>query len=136
MRTLVISLCLAALLCFTTAARPARCLLPKQKGWLNSRCIHRYYFNSATGTCDGFCFSGWGGNANRFVFKYDCQQECLFGHQPVRCSLPKKKGPCRYNQQKWYFNSETKKCERFTYGGCGGNANNFYTRISCMDCLS
>lgn len=41
------------------------------------------------------------------------------------CSLPKVVGPCKALFRRWYYNSETKLCEEFNYGGCQGNANNF-----------
>lgn len=32
---------------------------------------------------------------------------------------------------KWYYDSETKSCARFWYGGCGGNENRFNTQKEC-----
>ena len=40
-------------------------------------------------------------------------------------------GPCRAFIDSWFFNPGTGKCERFVYGGCGGNANRFATRQDC-----
>lgn len=42
-------------------------------------------------------------------------------------------GPCNKVFIRWFFNSTTSKCERFVYGGCNGNGNNF---ISFNDCDS
>ena len=47
------------------------------------------------------------------------------------CNLPKATGPCRAAIQRWYFNRAKGICERFIYGGCRGNANNFRTRREC-----
>ena len=49
------------------------------------------------------------------------------------CSLPSDTGPCRASLTKYYHNSETGICEQFTYGGCGGNDNNFNTLASCQE---
>jgi len=47
------------------------------------------------------------------------------------CLLDKNKGPCKAYIRKWYFNSGPGKCEKFMYGGCGGNANNFDSKSAC-----
>lgn len=38
---------------------------------------------------------------------------------------------CKAAIQKYFFNTETGLCEIFTYGGCGGNGNNFNTKFEC-----
>lgn len=48
-----------------------------------------------------------------------------------QCSQPKVTGPCRSNLRRWWFNGKTKKCERFVYGGCRGNKNNFGVKANC-----
>lgn len=40
-------------------------------------------------------------------------------------------GRCRAAFQRWWYNRRTNQCERFIYGGCGGNQNNFETRDEC-----
>jgi len=52
--------------------------------------------------------------------------------EPVNpCFQNKVVGLCKAAQPKVYFNRRTKKCEKFTYGGCGGNDNNFPTFDAC-----
>ena len=34
---------------------------------------------------------------------------------------------------RWYFDAGKGGCVQFTYGGCGGNANNFKTLAECND---
>ena len=49
------------------------------------------------------------------------------------CSLPKVVGPCRAAFPRWFFNIKTRRCERFIYGGCEGNANNFNSLAECLN---
>ena len=48
------------------------------------------------------------------------------------CQQPKKVGPCKAAHPRFYFNKDAGKCEEFTYGGCGGNENNFKTLEACQ----
>nr|XP_008112888.1 PREDICTED: collagen alpha-3(VI) chain isoform X10 [Anolis carolinensis] len=47
------------------------------------------------------------------------------------CNLSKEAGPCRDFILKWFFDTTTKSCARFWYGGCGGNENRFNTQKEC-----
>lgn len=47
------------------------------------------------------------------------------------CDLPIVSG-CFANFERWHFNSATGRCDRFIYGGCDGNANNFFTLRDCQ----
>nr|Q6T6S5.1 RecName: Full=Kunitz-type serine protease inhibitor bitisilin-2; AltName: Full=BG-15; AltName: Full=Kunitz protease inhibitor 2; Flags: Precursor [Bitis gabonica]AAR24535.1 Kunitz protease inhibitor 2 [Bitis gabonica] len=51
--------------------------------------------------------------------------------RPDFCYLPADTGPCMANFPRFYYDSASKKCKKFTYGGCHGNANNFETREEC-----
>ncbi len=48
------------------------------------------------------------------------------------CQLPKEPGNCLAAIPRWWFNAQSGKCEQFTYGGCGGNANNFESIEQCV----
>ena len=48
------------------------------------------------------------------------------------CAQPQVVGRCRAAFPRYWFNSQTNRCERFTYGGCGGNENNFKTLQECQ----
>uniref|UniRef100_A0A674IUH4 BPTI/Kunitz inhibitor domain-containing protein n=1 Tax=Terrapene triunguis TaxID=2587831 RepID=A0A674IUH4_9SAUR len=39
------------------------------------------------------------------------------------CQLPVQPGPCQAYTTRYFYNSATKKCEEFRYGGCQGNEN-------------
>lgn len=52
------------------------------------------------------------------------------------CGLPMDRGPCKAMKEKVFFNSATGNCEKFFYGGCRGNENNFDTFQECeQKCL-
>ena len=51
------------------------CMLPKAIGSCHSA-IQRYFFNEATATCEGFLYSGCGGNANSFDTLEECKKSC------------------------------------------------------------
>lgn len=42
-------------------------------------------------------------------------------------------GPCFSSKPMYYYRKETKKCEMFVYGGCGGNDNRFETQKACQE---
>nr|XP_044629884.1 papilin isoform X7 [Equus asinus] len=51
---------------------------------------------------------------------------------PVRCLLPSAHGSCTDWAAHWYFIASVGQCNRFWYGGCHGNANNFASEEECM----
>lgn len=48
------------------------------------------------------------------------------------CFLPPDSGICLAAFLRYYYNPASETCETFTWGGCGGNANNFVTFEACM----
>lgn len=51
----------------------------------------------------------------------------------TKCELPVVAGPCEALDPRYYYNSSTRRCEQFSYGGCCGNANNFETLAACTN---
>ncbi|XP_058489074.1 kunitz-type protease inhibitor 2 [Solea solea] len=49
----------------------------------------------------------------------------------INCRLPSKVGSCRAAFPRFYYDVTNQTCRRFTYGGCGANANNFETQEEC-----
>ena len=47
------------------------------------------------------------------------------------CLLPSVTGPCRASMPRYFYNKRTGKCEKFIFGGCRGNKNNFRTLKEC-----
>ena len=47
------------------------------------------------------------------------------------CGLPQMVGPCDAAIPRFWFNASAGRCERFIYGGCGANANNFQSIEEC-----
>ena len=56
---------------------------------------------------------------------------CVLIFHFVVCQLPRDPGPCTARHTKFYFDTETRRCVEFTYGGCQGNANKFSTQSEC-----
>jgi len=50
---------------------------------------------------------------------------------PAICMMPKKVGPCEAGKPRYFYNTRSTKCEKFLYGGCQGNGNNFMNIREC-----
>lgn len=41
-------------------------------------------------------------------------------------------GSCDGDERRYFYNSTSRRCQSFTFSGCGGNRNNFQTRRQCI----
>uniref|UniRef100_A0A914Y7K8 BPTI/Kunitz inhibitor domain-containing protein n=1 Tax=Panagrolaimus superbus TaxID=310955 RepID=A0A914Y7K8_9BILA len=48
-----------------------------------------------------------------------------------KCTQPVDPGPCKSFVERWHFNEQQGECEPFSYGGCAGNRNHFFSRREC-----
>ncbi|XP_022236423.1 WAP, Kazal, immunoglobulin, Kunitz and NTR domain-containing protein 1-like [Limulus polyphemus] len=69
-------------------------------------------------------------------FKCDCNESSAFQGVMAEgdiCHLPKVVGPCGGREPRFFYNTESKKCELFYFGGCNGNGNRFLILKECED---
>lgn len=48
------------------------------------------------------------------------------------CHMPPAAGPCLGSNDRFFYNASSMACEKFKYGGCLGNPNNFFTERECL----
>ena len=69
----------------------------------------------------------------RHLKRYCGRDSTFLNCIPTDCHQPKQVGRCFALFYRFAFNVETRKCEEFIYGGCGGNNNNFLTLEKCQN---
>ncbi|KRY57082.1 Papilin, partial [Trichinella britovi] len=112
-----------------------RCFHPLDAGTCGKN-IQRWYYDDVEEKCKSFAYTGCGGNGNNFATREDCDQNCpteTTTQMPRNpCLHPKDPGTCNEHHQRWFFDNASQSCQQFTYGGCGGNGNNFKSHSMCM----
>lgn len=124
------------------------CSLPPSSGPCRAA-IPAFYYDQTSESCRKFTYGGCEGNANNFHSVGDCLAVCAPGiyirtyahthaiiHDCVvdnRCLQPKEIGYCDAVFPSFFFNIASGECERFIYGGCGGNQNRFSLRVECLE---
>lgn len=129
----------------TVNGAPKDCQSPPDSGLCRAS-IERWYYDPVSGSCTTFIWGGCDGNENNFSSKDKCQNVCqTTNDEPAEtghisdevdnnedvCSQPQKVGRCRAAILRYYYDSESKECKSFYYGGCDANENNFETPEIC-----
>lgn len=110
--------------------RTEHCFLEQDAGSCRTR-ERRWYYNKAEGICELFAYGGCEGNQNNFMTEGECEQNC--GNAQETCGLPPVYGRCDENTTRWYYDGRSAECVEFTFSGCQGNKNNFYTNAECLN---
>ncbi|XP_048078056.1 WAP four-disulfide core domain protein 8 [Ursus arctos] len=83
-----------------------------------------------------YCTTDWQCLNHMKCCSFACGKKCMDPFQEP-CMLPSDKGQCNISLLRWYFDFQRQSCQRFKYGGCHGNANNFISIVHCqMACSS
>ncbi|NXC68676.1 AMBP protein, partial [Anhinga anhinga] len=92
--------------------------------------LSRFFYNSSSMACETFLYGGCLGNGNNFYSEKECLQAC---RTEAACRLPIVQGPCQKPVTRWAFDATQGKCVTFSYGGCKGNGNQFYSEKECKE---
>uniref|UniRef100_V5ICD2 BPTI/Kunitz inhibitor domain-containing protein n=1 Tax=Ixodes ricinus TaxID=34613 RepID=V5ICD2_IXORI len=87
-------------------------------------------YNRETGKCEVQDGTDCEGGENYFQDIETCNMFCKDAPKPP-CSLELDTGRGRAYLERWFFNTSSAKCEKFIYGGGGGNANRFRLEKGC-----
>uniref|UniRef100_H9GQ81 Serine peptidase inhibitor, Kunitz type 2 n=1 Tax=Anolis carolinensis TaxID=28377 RepID=H9GQ81_ANOCA len=133
-----------------------RCRASFPRWWYNatSQTCQRFIFGGCRGNSNNFlseeeCKKGCAtGEEDRATEKGHSKNPAVGGSfprcngtpaRPKRClgdffcAAPKEVGHCRASFPRWYFDTETRTCKMFIYGGCGGNKNNYIFEEHCLN---
>lgn len=135
------------------------CLTPKKVGWCRGS-FPRWFYDPTLQQCQEFIFGGCKPNKNNYLREEECKLACrnvkgsVSGRQmpdarefnrlqkinitrkQAHCVELPDTGQCTESIPRWYYNPFSEKCDRFTYGGCDGNMNNFEEEEECMKSCS
>ena len=123
----------------------AMCMQDRIKGPCRA-VMMKFGYDQVTKNCVEYLYGGCSGSDNMFDSYEECAVSCPPAIAadpddgnvtiPVFCLQPESPGPCDENIMRFAYSQEERKCVSFTYGGCGGNSNNFLTHDMCsMKCI-
>ena len=105
------------------------CLLPEDPG-PGRAAIPSFYFDTITKQCEEFIWGGGARSGNNFATLEECEERC----PPIDiCLLPEDPGDGRAAIPSFYFDTITKQCEEFIWGGGLRVGNNFATLGECEE---
>ncbi|XP_069110582.1 actinia tenebrosa protease inhibitors-like isoform X2 [Argopecten irradians] len=106
------------------------CYLPPETGPCRGF-FRKYFYNASSNSCEQFTYGGCGGNGNRFNTYKECEAMCGDAVEADVCDKPLVTGPCRASFPKFGYDTASKACREFLYGGCHGNDNQFDSMQQC-----
>ncbi|VDK68293.1 unnamed protein product [Litomosoides sigmodontis] len=98
--------------------------------------FQRFAFDSTIGDCRPFTYTGCGGNGNNFGSSLECRNKCAANKPTLStdiCQHPIEVGECSGVFPRFAYDLIANECRQFTYGGCGGNGNNFGSIAECKE---
>ncbi|XP_048005971.1 tissue factor pathway inhibitor-like [Leguminivora glycinivorella] len=105
------------------------------------RFINRWYFDTKMEDCKSFkWFRCKSNNQNNFATYGECREFCQDpGPHPIEDVLPENAachlqpdfGDCQDYIPMFYYDISNKRCFGFSFSGCGGNQNRFYSDKTC-----
>ncbi|KAK6113724.1 Kunitz/Bovine pancreatic trypsin inhibitor domain family protein [Brugia pahangi] len=96
--------------------------------------FQRFAFDSTINDCRPFTYTGCGGNGNNFGSSLECRNRCIVQKPTLStdvCKHPIEVGECSGVFPRFAYDLVANECRPFTYGGCGGNGNNFGSMLEC-----
>ncbi|XP_069957540.1 kielin/chordin-like protein isoform X2 [Cherax quadricarinatus] len=130
---------------------PPHCKLPpfNTEGHVCLAFLSRWTYVADTQNCENIIYGGCGGTKNLYHSQAECEASCRPLHstpqpaqttrtntkrstKPQRCFLKADSGHCFGYFIKFTYNSASRQCKEFVYGGCGGNRNRFETLQECQ----
>ncbi|KAI1295560.1 Tissue factor pathway inhibitor [Halotydeus destructor] len=149
MKLLVLATCLITV-CWCQSEPNPNCFLPldpgtpppPKKGLWQKQQI-KFYYDVMKRDCRAFGYHGSGGNNNSFNSYPECNTACgenamwikpgsWFWETKDKCDHSPDVGTCYGYMPRYFFNGTANMCQPFSYGGCGGNENNFPTIGDCV----
>ena len=78
-----------------------------------------------------FTYGGCMRQRNNHVSETQCVESCVRPKQRLVCLLPRVRGTCEQQINRWHYDVVEGVCKLFVYTGCNGNLNRFETRDAC-----